>query len=64
MDSCSNGLARPLTVLRDRLTLHLLTADTHGRQQIIDQQLNLQAVRIQPGAEAAQKAEYVRQLGA
>jgi len=57
------GLVRPLTVLRDRLTLHLLTADTHGRQQIIDQQLNLQAVRIQPGAEAAQKAEYVRQLG-
>ncbi len=57
------GLARPLTVLRDRLTLHLLTADTHGRQHIIDQQLNLQAVRIQSGAEASQKAEYVRQLG-
>jgi len=59
-----NGLARPLTGLRDRLALHLLTADTHGRQQIIDQQLNVQAVRIQPGAEAAQKAEYVRRLGA
>jgi P-type E1-E2 ATPase len=58
------GLARPLTALRDRLTLHLLTADTHGRQHIIDQQLNLQAVRIQPGAEAEQKAEYVRRLGA
>ena len=58
------GLARPLTALRDRLTLHLLTADTHGKQHIIDQQLNLSAVRIQPGAEAAQKAEYVRQLGA
>lgn len=59
-----NGLARPLTGLRDRLALHLLTADTHGRQQIIDQQLNVQAVRIQPGAESAQKAEYVRHLGA
>lgn len=57
------GLARPLTALRDRLTLHLLTADTHCRQHIIDQQLNLQAVRIQPGAEALQKAEYVRRLG-
>ena len=57
------GIARPLTTLRDRLTLHLLTADTHGRQHIIDQQLNLQAVRIQAGAEAAQKAAYVRQLG-
>jgi P-type E1-E2 ATPase len=59
-----DGLARPLTGLRDRLVLHLLTADTHGRQQTIDQQLNVQAVRIQPGAEAAQKAEYVRRLGA
>ena len=58
------GLIRPLTALRDRLTMHLLTADTHGRQHIIDQQLNLTAVRIKPGAEAAQKAEYVRQLGA
>jgi P-type E1-E2 ATPase len=59
-----DGLARPLIALRDRLALHLLTADTHGRQHIIDQQLNLPAVRIQPGAEAAQKAEYVRSLGA
>ena len=59
-----DGLARTLTGLRDRLELHLLTADTHGRQQIIDQQLNLQAVRLQPGDEALQKAAYVRQLGA
>ena len=59
-----DGLARPLMALRDRLTLHLLTADTHGKQMLIDQQLNLQAVRIQPGREAAQKAEYVHNLGA
>jgi P-type E1-E2 ATPase len=50
--------------LRDRLEIHLLTADTHGKQAIIDQQLGLQAVRIQPGAEAQQKAAYVRNLGA
>jgi P-type E1-E2 ATPase len=56
------GLVRPLTTLRDRLELHLLTADTHGKQQIIDQQLNLQAVRIHPGQEATQKANYVRSL--
>jgi P-type E1-E2 ATPase len=31
---------------------------------LIDQQLNLTAVRIQPGNEAAQKADYVQQLGA
>ncbi len=58
------GLVKRLSALRDRLTLHLITADTHGRQAVIDQQLNLRAVRLQPGAEAEQKAEYVRRLGA
>ena len=57
-------LARKITLLRDRLTVHLLTADTHGGQAVIDRQLNLQAVRIQPGDEARQKADYVRSLGA
>jgi soluble P-type ATPase len=41
-----------------------LTADTHGKQHIIDQQLNLKAVRIKSGNEADQKAAYVNQLGA
>ena len=59
-----DGMVRRLAVLRDRLSLHLLTADTHGRQVFIDQQLNLQAVRVQGGGEAAQKAEYIRALGA
>ena len=58
------GVKRRLSALGDRLTIHLLTADTHGRQNVIDQQLNLKAVRIQPGNEAVQKAEYVRSLGA
>lgn len=59
-----DGVARALTDLRDRLQLHLLTADTHGRQELIDQQLNLNAVRIRPGEESQQKADYVRRLGA
>jgi len=59
-----DGLARALLNLHDRLTIHLLTADTHGRQNLIDQQLGLQAVRIRPGNEAGQKEAYVRQLGA
>ncbi|NJC97495.1 MAG: ATPase P [Anaerolineales bacterium] len=59
-----DGLARRIGVLKDRLTIHVLTADTHGRQSFIDQQLNLTATRIQPGDEAKQKAEYVRGLGA
>lgn len=60
----SEGVVAAIDRLRDRLTIHLLTADTHGRQSRIDQQLGLTAVRIQPGDEAAQKAAYVEQLGA
>jgi P-type E1-E2 ATPase len=59
-----DGIAHPLNALRDRLEIHLLTADTHGRQELIDRQLNLKAVRIQPGGESQQKAEYVKRLGA
>jgi len=59
-----DGLSKRITLLRDRLSVHLLTADTHGRQAIIDEQLNLSAVRVKPGNEAAQKADYVRNLGA
>ena len=59
-----DGLVRSLSDLRDRLSLHLLTADTHGNQAIIDRQLGVQAVRIQGRDEANQKADYVRNLGA
>jgi P-type E1-E2 ATPase len=60
----ASGLVRRISVLRDRLDLHMLTADTHGRQAEIDERLNLQAVRIQPGDEPEQKAAYVHALGA
>jgi soluble P-type ATPase len=58
------GVARSLKSLRDRLELHLLTADTHNRQRLIDQQLNIQAVCIQAGDEAEQKAAYLHRIGA
>ena len=58
------GVAKALVRLRDRLDLHLLTADTQGRQSIIDQQLGLDAVRISSGDESGAKAAYVRELGA
>ena len=58
------GVARRVGALRDRLTVHLLTADTHGGQAAIDRLLNLQAIRIRQGDEAGQKAAFVRQLGA
>ena len=56
-------VAKPLTGLRDRLTLHLLTADTYGKQDNIDLMLGMRANRIQGGDEAEQKAEFVRQWG-
>lgn len=58
-----DGVAKSLQKLGDRLQLHLLTADTHGKQDSIDQQLGLQAVRIPPGDEVLGKGEYVRRLG-
>ena len=58
-----DGIARMIHTLQDRLEIHLLTADTHGRQGIIDKQLNLTAVRVSRGREAEQKAAYVHDLG-
>jgi len=57
------GASRRIRALKDRLNIHLLTADTHGHQAEIDFQLGLQAIRIEPGNESAQKADYVRRLG-
>lgn len=59
-----DGVIRGLTTLHDRLTLHMLTADTFGSQEIIDQQLNMEAVRVEAGLESEQKRAFVDQLGA
>jgi len=59
-----DGLTKRIASLRDRLEIHMLTADTHGRQVLIDEQLNLRATRILPGDESTQKAEFVRELDA
>jgi P-type E1-E2 ATPase len=57
------GVSHKLSMLRDRLQVHLLTADTHGQQKVIDAQLGLTAVRIPAGDEAGAKADYIRELG-
>jgi len=59
-----DGLAKRVASIRDRLTVHLLTADTHGRQAVIDQQLNLIAIKLGSGNEQEQKRSYVEKLGA
>ena len=56
-----DGVGRALASLRDRLELHLLTADTHGRQDEIDRHLGVHATRIAAGGEA--EAAFVRSLG-
>lgn len=58
------GVNKGLSFLRDRLQIHLLTANTHGSQDRIDQQLGLTAVRLVPGDEAGQKCSYLQQIGA
>jgi len=58
-----DGVARALSYLQNRLRVHLITAATYKRQGMIDQTLNLQAVRLQPGDEAEQKVAFIRQLG-
>ncbi len=58
------GMVEELTELRKKISVHLITADTHGQQNIISQQLNLPAERIIPGRESHQKAEFTRKLGA
>ena len=57
------GIADLLLVIREKLTIHLLTADTHGKQDEIDQTLGLTAIRVRSGKEGIQKAAYVKELG-
>jgi len=57
------GVASLLTRLGKQIEIHLITADTHGQQAVIDRQLSLTAVRLKPGGEADQKADFVRRLG-
>ena len=57
------GVAQRLAELGRSVEVHMVTADTRGRQSAIDAQLGIEATRIQPGDEAGQKAAFVRSLG-
>ena len=54
------GVAERLAELQGQVRVHLLTADTHGRQAAIDAALGLRAAIIQGGAE--DKLHYVQAL--
>ena len=58
------GVEPRLIALADKIEIHLLTADTHGRQAEIDAALKLVATRIQAGNESDQKTTFVDTLGA
>jgi soluble P-type ATPase len=58
------GVELNLARLRDRLTLHIITANTYHRQDEIDKALNLPSVRLRQGEGSAEKAAYIRSLGA
>jgi P-type E1-E2 ATPase len=58
------GVKELFAELRSKLDVHLVTADTHGGQKIIDKTLGLAAVRIQSNDQVKAKLEYVQQLGA
>jgi len=53
-----------LKVLSEKVKIHLLTADTHGKQSVIDRQLGITAIRVKEGSEAEQKATYLSKLDA
>ncbi len=55
------GVAERLAALGQRLTLHMLTADTHGRQAAIDAVLGFRATIVSRGS--VEKAAYVLSLG-
>lgn len=60
-----DGVADKIALLRGKLDVRLLTADTHGKQAEIDRQLTFSADRLQPGGrEREQKADYVYALNA
>ena len=58
------GMVRTLNALKDRLMIHIISADTLGNLQSVERQLKIHAIRINPQEEAEQKAAYVRELRA
>lgn len=61
--SLIEGITECISAVLQILKIHLVTADTHGRQHEIDQILGLNAIRLAPGDEAAQKADIISKLG-
>jgi P-type E1-E2 ATPase len=57
------GVAERLAGLSADLTVHLVTAETHGQAALIAERLRLHLCRIAPGDATIQKGQLVAQLG-
>lgn len=58
-----DSVTHAVTILKDRLTIHLLTADTFGTAALLERQLGVPVTRLVPGGEAQQKLEFITRLG-
>ena len=58
------GVKELLAQLRPQLDIHLVTADTHGNQNVLDESLGLTATRIPFQNQAKAKLDYIERLGA
>lgn len=58
------GVIEKIFELKKVINIHLITANTNGRQSEIDQALQLKAVLLTAGNEDQQKVDYLRSLGA
>jgi len=53
-----------LETLREKLKIHLVTADTHGKQEAINSALAIQAVIIPVESQVKAKLDYIERLDA
>jgi len=57
------GVKDLLSALSPQLAIHLVTADTHGKQEALDRLLGLTAVRIPVQNQVKAKLDYIERLG-
>ncbi len=57
------GVKELFVELGSKLDIHLVTADTHGGQEVIDETLGLRAVRIESQDQIRAKLDYIQRLG-
>lgn len=57
------GMISAIKTIKDRVKVYLITANTHGKQDSISTDLDVESIIINKGQEAKQKGEFVEKLG-